>query len=332
MNKSVNKNILFENFAGRATPLQKKLIEAWIQESSNKELYYEWLDEWENQFIQIIPNVDAALEKSLLKIEQSEQIFLIADKQNSSTYFNKNRKWWFAVAAAITVFICTGLLLGKNYILYQNYQTAFGEIEKIELSDGSQIILNANSSLKVPRFGFGNSIREVLLTGEANFSVKHTIDNRRFIVKTHKNFEIEVLGTEFNVNARQKDAKVVLNKGKIQLSYKDGKIAKKITMKPGDLVVIDQKGHVNLKEVPQPQIFSAWKEQRFVFDETSLQEVATMIEENFGLTINFREGFLAKRTISGTFHAENADELLQVIAELLEINYNRQNNNVTFFE
>lgn len=332
MNKSVNKNILFENFASRATPLQKKLIEAWIQESSNKELYYEWLDEWENQFIQILPDVDAALEKSLLKIEQSEHKFLVANKQNSSKYFNKNRKWWFAVAAAITVSTCIGLLLGKNYILYQNYQTTFGEIEKIELSDGSQIILNANSSLRVPRFGFGNTIREVLLTGEANFSVKHTIDNRRFIVKTRKNFEIEVLGTEFNVNARQKDAKVVLNKGKIQLRYKDGRIAKKITMKPGDLVVIDQKGHVNLKEVPQPQNFSAWKEQRFVFDETSLKEVATMIEENFGLTINFREEFLAKRTISGTFHAENADELLQVIAELLEINYNRQNNNVTFFE
>lgn len=331
MNKSVNKNILFENFAGRATPLQKKLIEAWIQEPSNKELYYEWLDEWENQFIQILPDVDAALEKSLLKIEHSEQVFSVTNQTTSPNFFNKNRTW-FAIAATITVCISIGLFLGKNYILYQNYQTTFGEIEKIELSDGSQITLNANSSLKVPRFGFGNSIREVLLTGEANFSVKHTFDNKRFIVKTNKNFEIEVLGTEFNVNARQKDAKVVLNKGKIQLNYKNGKVAKKITMKPGDLVVIDPKGQLNLKVVPQPQIFSAWKEQRFIFDETSLLEVATMIEENFGLTIKFREDLLAKRTITGTFHAENADELLQVIAELLEINYNRQNNNVTFFE
>ena len=170
------------------------------------------------------------------------------------------------------------------------------------------------------------------MTGEANFLVKHTIDNKRFIVKTDKNFEIEVLGTEFNVNARQKDAKVVLNKGKIQHSYKEGKVAKKITMKPGDLVIIDQKGHANLQEVSEPQIFSAWKEHRFVFDETSLQQVATLIEEKFGLNIEFREEFLSKRTISGTFHSENADELLQVIAELLEINYNRQNDNVTFFE
>lgn len=331
MNKSVNKNILFENFAGRATPLQKKLIEAWINEPGNKELYYEWLDEWENKFIQLVPDTDAAFKKSLLKIEQSEQLFTVVNKQTSPHYFFKNRTR-FAAAAAILLFISLGLFLGKNYILFKSYNTTYGEIEKIELSDGSQITLNANSSLKVPRFGFESTIREVFLTGEASFSVKHTIDNKRFIVKTDRNFEIEVLGTEFNVNTRRKDAKVVLDQGKIQLSYNEGKVSKKLTMKPGDLVIIDQKGHANLQEVSQPQIFSAWKEQRFVFDETSLLEVATMIEENFGVNVEFKEESLVKRTISGTFHAENADELLQVIAEILEINYNRQNDNVTFFE
>ena len=56
------------------------------------------------------------------------------------------------------------------------------------------------------------------------------------------------------------------------------------------------------------------------------------MQENFGVTIEFREEILANRTLTGSFHAENADELLQVISELLEINFNRQNNKVTFFE
>lgn len=331
MNKSVNKNILFENFAGRTTPLQKKLIEAWIQEENNKELYYQWLDEWENQFIQLLPDVETAFEKSLLKIEQSKGFMISSRKRPAINYYYKNR-FWFAAAAVLILLFSMSLILGKDNILYLHYKTAFGEIKKIELSDGSQVTLNANSFLKVPRFGFDNSIREVFLSGEANFSVKHTLDDKRFIVKTNKNFEIEVLGTEFNVYARQKNAKVVLNKGKIQLNYIDGKLAKEITMKPGDLVTIDQRGHANLKEVPHPQNFSAWKEQRFVFEETSLLAVATMVQENFNVHIEFRDVLLARRTISGTFHAKNADELLQVIAELLEINYNRQNNNVTFFE
>ncbi len=331
MNKSVNKNILFENFAGRATPLQKKLIEAWIQEPNNKELYYEWLDEWENQFIQILPDTEDALEKSLKKIDQSEQIFIVENKQKVQNFLFISKNW-FLIAAALIVVFSTSLFLGKDYIFYKNYQTAYGEIETIELLDGSLVSLNANSSLKVPRFGFGNRTREVYLLGEASFSVKHTVDHQRFIVKTSKNFEIEVLGTEFNVNTRYKDAKVVLNKGKIQLNYLEGKITKRLTMKPGDLVIIDPKGKANIQEVTQPQAFSAWRENRYVFDETSLQEVAMMIQESFGIKVEFKEESLTKRTISGTFHAENADELLQVIAELLEINYNRQNNNVTFFE
>lgn len=331
MNKSVNKNILFENFAGRATPLQKKLIEAWIQEPNNKELYYEWLDEWENQFIQILPDTEDALEKSLKKIDQSEQIFIVENKQKAQNFLFISKNW-FLIAAALIVVFSTSLFLGKDYIFYKNYQTAYGKIETIELLDGSLVSLNANSSLKVPRFGFGNRTREVYLLGEASFSVKHTVDHQRFIVKTSKNFEIEVLGTEFNVNTRYKDAKVVLNKGKIQLNYLEGKITKRLTMKPGDLVIIDPKGKANIQEVTQPQAFSAWRENRYVFDETSLQEVAMMIQESFGIKVEFKEESLTKRTISGTFHAENADELLQVIAELLEINYNRQNNNVTFFE
>ena len=46
----LNKNILFEHFAGRTSPLQKKLISAWLQVSDNQELYYRWLEDYENEY------------------------------------------------------------------------------------------------------------------------------------------------------------------------------------------------------------------------------------------------------------------------------------------
>jgi ferric-dicitrate binding protein FerR (iron transport regulator) len=330
MDKSVNKNILFERFSGRATPLQKKLIEQWLVEPENRELYYEWLDEWENQFIQILPNTEDALQKSLQRIAQNEECLPPVPLENSPNFFQFSHRWF--VAAAVLILVSFGIFVSKDYIFYKNYQTAFGEIQKIQLPDGSQVSLNANSSLKVARFGFGTNTREVFLRGEASFSVKHTLDNQRFIVKTDKNFEVEVLGTEFNVYARQKEAKVVLNKGKVKLNYTVGKNAKQLTMKPGDLVTFDPIGQAKVQQIEQPQNYSAWQEHRFVFEQTPLKEVATMIQENFGVKIEFRDEALSQRTISGAFHAENADELLQVISELLEINFNRQDNNVTFFE
>ncbi len=330
MNQSVNKNILFECFSGRATPLQKKLIEQWLLEDNNREIYYEWLDEWEKQSLQLVNDTNRSFEKLMAKISKNQEIMFVSDEDT----FQKNRfkkRFIVAIAASFLLFLSV-VFLTKDYLFYQHFETDFGETKKVKLPDNSEVTLNAKSTLKFARFGFNDNVREVYLTGEASFTVKHTIDNQRFIVKTDKNFEVEVLGTEFNVNVRQTKAKVVLNKGKVQFNYQEGKTAKQITMKPGDLITLDSTGHANLKQIPKPQIYSAWKDHRFIFEQTPMREVATMIQENFGLKIEFREEVLSRKTISGAFHAENADELLQVISELLEINFNRQNNNVIFFE
>ena len=330
MDQSVNKNILFESFSDRATPLQKKLIEQWLLEDNNREIYYESLDEWEKQSLQLVNDTNTSFEKLMVKISRNQEITLVSEEIILRKIRFKNH---FIVATAATFLLfVSAVFLMKDYLFYQHFETNFGETKRVKLPDSSEVTLNANSTLKFARFGFNDAIREVYLTGEASFIVKHTIDNQRFIVKTDKNFEVEVLGTDFNVNVRQTEAKVVLNKGKVQFNYQEGKTVKQIMMKPGDLITLDSKGHANLKQILQPQIYSAWKEHRFIFEQTPMREVAMMIQENFGLKIEFREENLSKKTISGTFHAENADELLQVISELLEINFNRQNNNVIFFE
>ena len=113
----------------------------------------------------------------------------------------------------------------KKLFCIPRYKTAFGETRTVTLTDGSQVTLNANSSLRVPRFGFGKRTRDVTLLGEADFSIKHLPDDQRFVVQTDKNFEVVVLGTEFLVNTREKGTKVVLNKGKVRLLYQEGRTA-----------------------------------------------------------------------------------------------------------
>lgn len=200
------------------------------------------------------------------------------------------------------------------------------------LTDGTQVTLNANSSFKVPRWGFGDAKREVYLTGEADFSVTHSSTNQKFIVKTDKNFEVVVLGTEFSVFARPRSANIVLKKGKVLVNYKEGKIAKQLIMKPGELVTFNKNNKALLKPVIQPSIFSLWKEKRFVFDETQLSDVAQMLEETYGLKVTINNRELAERKIMGSFRAENVDELLHTISELLDINVIRQEDKVQLSE
>ena len=102
-------------------------------------------------------------------------------------------------AAVALLLLTTGLWTFRNVLIYKTYHTASGETKTFVLVDGSQVTLNTLSSLRVPRWGFGSSSREVFLDGEAAFSVRHTPDGRKFIVKTQKDFEVVVLGTEFSV-------------------------------------------------------------------------------------------------------------------------------------
>ncbi len=93
--------------------------------------------------------------------------------------------WVWKVAAA---FIGMLFLAGIGWWYYDYeirtalYATTFGEVKNITLPDGTGVVLNANSSLRVSDNTSEDSVREVWLEGEAFFSVTHTPDHQRFIV------------------------------------------------------------------------------------------------------------------------------------------------------
>ena len=322
----LNKNILFEHFAGRTSPLQKKLISDWLQVSDNQELYYRWLEDYENEYPQILTNREFAKRTFFEKIESDfekkdsieEPLYEENLERPIASFWQKSWTKWSVAAVFLVAFV--SMYVQRDAIVYQQYQTAFGETRIVNLPDGSRIALNANSILKLHRFGFADeAIREVYLDGEAEFSVQRTPKNQKFIVKTSHKMEVEVLGTEFTVFARNRGSKVVLNKGKVKINYLEGTQKYTILMKPGNLVTLDKKNVVAVKEVVEVKNHNAWKSHRFVFDNTSLQEIAYLIEENFGVEVKINSQQLANRTIAGTFSAEKADDLILILEELLAL-------------
>jgi transmembrane sensor len=319
----LNKNILFEHFAGRTTPLQKKMISDWLQGSDSQELYYKWLEEYENEYPQILLDKEIAKYSFFEKIQSNTET---APLNESYSYEEENYSFWqqpwfrWSVAAFVVLGLGLSFYFYKDFFVYQQYQTAFGETKIVNLPDGTKITLNANSILKFHRFGFEKeSIREVYLNGEAEFVVKHTPLNQKFVVKTSHKMEVEVLGTEFTVFARERGSKVVLNKGKVKVNYLEGSARHTLMMKPGNLLSLNETNVAEIKDVVEVQNHNAWKTHRFVFDNTSLQEVAYMINENFGVEVKLNSEQLANRTIAGTFSAEKADDLLLILEELLEL-------------
>ena len=286
MNTNISKELLFNHFARKTSPLQRQFIEDWLKDEKNEEIYYEWLEQWEHQNLQYHPETDKALEQFVSFIQQEQNhckytSTLSSDEKSRPSFHWK--KW--AMAASIFLLLGLSIFMFKNQLQYQTYKTKHGENQSIFLPDGSKAILNENSILSFARWDFGTKNREILLSGEASFSVKHTTDNQLFIVKSDNNFEVVVLGTEFSVYARKHGSKVVLKKGKVRIEYTEGTTKKQLIMKPGELVSLDTQNHIQKKvAVIKPQNVEA-NGNRFVFEETTLQEVGFLLEENYGLEV-----------------------------------------------
>jgi len=319
----INKQLLFNHFAGNSTLLQKKLIEEWLILTENMELYYEWLDEWENENSQFVADDNQALAKIFaaketvdIKIHHNPRIFILKK---------------LAIAAVVILVVGCTFLLAKDTIFYKSIETAYGEVKLVILPDGSLVTLNANSSIKYSRFTFGDGNREVFLKGEADFSVIHTRSNQNFTVKTGNKLDVTVLGTQFSVYTRKANDKVVLRKGKVALAFDENKNKKHLILQPGDEFTKNE-GKNHIEHIADTEKEVAWKNHDFLFEGTTLSEIAIMLNDDFGVTAHFDAEALADRKISGSFHAEKAEDLIDAISQLLDLNYKTKTNNVYFFE
>lgn len=337
MEHIINKAVVFDYFSGNVTPLQKKSVELWLAEANNRAYYYQWLHEWElahpqtnTDWQQAFERTAGRLSEPFLKVQPGEPI----DRRSWLSW--GGWKPWL-MAATLVLVLVLGSWLFRNPLRYQTVRTGYGETRTLTLSDGSVVTLNANSSVRYPRFGFGHgwlaastNTRTVQLTGEADFSVRHLPNHQQFVVTTPKGLQVTVLGTEFTVMSRARKTQVVLRSGKVELTLAQRASQQPLTMRPGDLVTLGRGDKLALRRTAHPEAAVAWKNHRFTFEQTSLREVAALLEENYGLTVVIDNPDLASRTVSGSFPARNADEILKLMAELLEINYIRDNNRVTF--
>jgi len=235
---------------------------------------------------------------------------------------------WQKVAAGFAGFLLVAsLLLLINQLVGTRYTTGFAETETVTLPDGSRVILNANSSLKLAPAWHSDEAREVWLEGEAFFQVskKPGAGNARFIVHTN-HLRVEVLGTQFNVNNRRGKTEVVLTEGKVKLN--DGDNHRDLVMQPGDYVEYsDQQPAFSRKKV-DPSVYSSWKNNRLIFTDTPLGEVAQRLEDNYGLQVVFQDPSLQELAFTGNFPANDLSFFLQVLSRSLDITVTRNGNQI----
>lgn len=314
MENPVTKRLLFDFFSERTTAMQRKLIEEWLSSPENQELYYQYLDEWESENPQFFPDLNKAIQAYRFQLDGTHVRSTVADSEVGQLQVF-NLKTWLQGLVAACVVIGAFWLFQKD-VMYKTLQSTAGKSSTYLLSDGTRVVLNANSTLRIPRFTFGNVSRVVELDGEADFNVTHTVNNKRFIVKMGDRYQIEVLGTQFVAYSREEKKRVLLCKGKVKLQLPAGK---QVYMKPGNLFTSVSNNSFDISIPAKPQKYTAWKEQLFYFDDTSMLEVTQQMKERFGINVYIADSVLLERRIGGIYRAENPDDLLEILTDLLEL-------------
>jgi transmembrane sensor len=241
-------------------------------------------------------------------------------KRANKVVFMKSRniKWW--AAAAIIFLTSIGVWQYNRTSGKLSIQTAYGETRQDVLPDGSQVMLNANTTLDYKNWKDGAD-REVWVKGEAFFHVKKTAQKNKFIVHTG-HYDVVVTGTQFNVINRDNKSNVLLTEGSVIING-DGQ---EVYMKPGDYVEFNSTG-IQKKAINNALVL-AWKEHKFIFENTPMKEVASLVTEFYGIKVTLADEAVTAESISGIMPNDNLDVFLQSLAALPEYDVEKSDKEI----
>lgn len=185
----------------------------------------------------------------------------------------------------------------------------------LTLSDGSKVLLHDGAHIEY-QSGFTGTTREVTLTGEAYFDIRH--DRRPFIVHTG-NIKTTVLGTAFNINALDKNITVTVTKGKVRVENDNGEFS--ILRRNEQLTVDIKHSHLKKKKVDANEII-AWKKPYLLFNDVSISEAVQELQHRFHVNIRLVNPALGSCNVTATFiREEPLEQIINVLSKINNMEY-----------
>ncbi|MFZ4056618.1 MAG: FecR family protein [Ferruginibacter sp.] len=357
-------------FAGEASPEELAQLEQLLLSNPDVSYVQEVLqDVWNNdgapdrifaesRYKQLVIALhEKGLDDGLFKIKDQllpshEETFELPKKQSKlKTIFISALS--IAATVLLFVFLFNQEKTSKSEVLASNeISTKNGSKTSLVLPDGSKVWLNAGSKLVYDK-SFGNTIREVKLSGEAFFDVVKNSD-KPFIIHTEK-MDIKVIGTAFNVKCYpgEKNSETSLIRGSIEVTMKDRK--EKFILKPNEKLVIRNDvaslldmnavaknntevaaskpfiaiSHLTYQASDSSIIETSWLDNKLVFQNESFLDVAVKMERWYGVQITFANKSLEGIHLTGTFENENITQALNALQYITRFNYQMDKDRIT---
>ncbi len=296
----MNRKILYRFFEGEASRDEKEAVKTWLEASpDHKEEFFR-----ERKFY------DAVILSKYNMPGTSRNQFRPRKR------FKKVFAEFTKVAAIFLLVLSAGIYIYQQQIdkILQTTNTIMvppGQRANIQLPDGSDVWLNGGSEISYPVY-FTDKNRDVYLKGQAFFDVSPD-KKMPFIVHT-RNYEIEVLGTSFDVEAYpdSPDFTTALMTGSVKISRTDNP-AENITLLSNQRVMTVD-GRLVKETIYDFDIYR-WKEGLICFKDIEFGELMKRFEKCYDVEIRIENPRIARKIFGGKFRIsdgiENALRILQ---------------------
>ncbi|KIE87533.1 FecR family protein [Acinetobacter pittii] len=284
--------------SGEMTALQQQQFEQWKAEKKEHQLALQQMEKFSHGLSNLAGNFPS---KALV---QSNQKFNLAAKRNML----------LSLSGLVIVGLSACFIPWEKW--QSDYHTKVGEIKKVSLKDGSQLIMASDCYVDV---NFTQEKRQIkLIDGEIYIETAKDAQHRPFIVET-KNGSVEALGTQFTVRQENSEqTKVKVYKHAVAIEPENS--SKRQILKQGQRAFFDEK-YIS-KALPLDNDQPYWTQQLLVVDQWPLQKV---LDELF----RYKKGTyhlapeLKNIKISGVFSLKNPEQSLETLAysHQLELTY-----------
>jgi ferric-dicitrate binding protein FerR (iron transport regulator) len=271
------------------------------------------------------------------------------------------KKWLVAASLAAVIGLGAALLLksrpsGTEIAATTSSQqsglseisTRYGSKSKVTLPDGTMVWLNSGSNFTYDNNHFGETGREVTLSGEAFFKVAKD-PGHPFVIHAGK-IDIRVLGTSFDVKSYPEDATTTatLIQGSIEVSFAD-QPKKTVRLAPSEKLVVfndDEQVLQNLSSlkptgrqgyqitpvtvIPSDStvVETSWVENKLAFRGESFEQLAVQMERWYNVHINFSSSAVKQYRFTGIFTTESLDQALKALQITAPFRYRIEKNEV----
>ncbi len=311
-------SIIGKYITGRESKTELQQMNTWLNEDSKHQKLVDELKQKQN-IANAVDEFDS-IDKDLAWKKYLDRIAALSMKR---VLFK-----WKIAATLLLLFAIAGILSNywnpksKNSEFKQLYTTVLtkkGQTSKIVLPDSSIVWLNSSTALTYSN-NFSIKNRDIILEGEAYFKVRR--NEKIPLIVNCNDFKINVLGTEFNVNAYPKNSKisVVLDKGSIKLTHNEDKFLN-LLLKPGEKAQYDNDQNQLLVSTVESYKYTSWKDGILIFKDDPMMEVLEKLEHWYGIDIEVRNNEVYDLIFNATIRDENMEDIFELMKFSCSINY-----------